>query len=119
MTCNFVAGKNSFTGQLPTELGLLSELREIRIGKDLYSRGISVSFCTDGYLIETIFTSIIYNLTEDNGFTGSIPIEVALMERLRAFTAGEFRACLMFLIALSNKLIIQNLTFMSCVSLSR
>ena len=94
-----VAGYNSFTGLLPSEIGLLSGLFGLNLGKLKYFVDpldlLSISCDANHHLsflnlIINYFSSLFtLNAAGYNAFFGSLPSEIGLLTRLSALGLGE------------------------------
>ena len=81
--------ENELTGPISTEIGLLTELTWLRLGKQVFS---VVLFCfetkpTNSMLLTLPSVFFCHKIViDDNEFVGSVPTEVGLLTKLEVLT---------------------------------
>jgi hypothetical protein len=110
LTCHFIlqiSDQNSLTGTMPTEIGMMTSLREIHICK-LSSFAFRVGFARVGsswsahqsfsgwlvvltsFLFHRLTCHFILQISGSNSLTGTIPTEIGMMTSLVLFDICKF-----------------------------
>jgi hypothetical protein len=78
---------NDLTGPIPSELGLLTTLTTIRLGKFSSCHCFLISFLCYEYTL--ICFDAFYFILDDNDLTGPIPVELGLLTTLFGLGLGK------------------------------
>ena len=107
--------ENQLTGSIPTEIGMLTKLTELALGKWLYCLDFLVCLlllCMRCESTNLFSMCILMTTAEHHDLTGSIPTEIGELTELTFLVFGKWLHCLDFLVYLL-------LLCMSCESTNR